>query len=217
MSPGSNAALLDRFGKNFPKGTRLFEEGEHGKEMYIIHSGKVRITRTIRGRTTWLVDLGPGDFFGEMAILNNKPRGATATIEEDAVILVIDGETFLSMLRANADIALQMIQKLAGRLDMANAQIEFLLVREPNHRIAYTLRKMAAMIGRPHGIGVLVPVTTAELAAKVGLPEREVADILARLADAKLVESTATGFVIPEVGKLAEYLEFLELRDQRTH
>ena len=215
MAPSSNAALLDRFGKRFPKGTVLFEEGEHGNEMYIVHSGKVRITRFIRGRTTILTDLGPGDFFGEMAILNNKPRGATATIAQDAVLLVIDGQTFLSMLRANADIALRMIQKLAARLDMANAQIEFLLVREPNHRVAYTLRRMAAMIGRPHGIGVLVPVTTADLSGKVGLPVEEVAEILKRLGEAKLVEQVDDGFVIPEVGKLAEYLEFLELRDQR--
>ncbi len=184
--------------------------------MFIVHTGKVRITRKIRGRTTILADLEPGDFFGEMAILNNKPRGATATIEDDAVLLVIDAETFLSMLRANADIALRMIQKLAARLDMANAQIEFLLVREPNHRVAYTLRKMAAMMGKSHGIGILVPVTTADLAGKVGLPEEEVSDILGRLEEAKLVERIPEGFVIPEVGKLAEYLEFLELRAQRN-
>ena len=209
-------ALLQRFGRTYPEGSVLFREGDLGDEMYIIHSGKVEISRELRGRRAVLAVLGPGDFFGEMAILNNRPRSATAICLERSQLLVIDRDTFLKLLRANADIAMSMIQKLAARLETANAQIEILLVRDANHRVAYTLRKLAERMGQPYGIGVLIPVSADELAERTGLEPHEVAEILARLEEAHLVESVPEGFVIPESDRLAEYLEFLDLRSRKV-
>src|SRR4051812_46571866 len=73
-----NQTLFERFGKAFPPGTILFKEGDTGKEMYVIQSGKVRISKTVRDVEKTLVELPAGEFFGEMSILNDKPRSATA-------------------------------------------------------------------------------------------------------------------------------------------
>ena len=207
-------ALLDRFGRSFAAGTVLFREGDVGREMYVIHSGKVRITREIQGRTTVLAVLPPGEFFGEMALINNKPRSARATVVEDAELLVLDSKTFSAMIRASSDIAVRMIQKLAQRVQMANTQIEILLVQEPNHRVVFTLRQMAQQVGRPEGPGVKVPVRLADLAGRVALPEEEVESIISKLKQARLLVVSDDGFLIPEVGRLEEYLEFLEMRRQ---
>ena len=78
-----------------------------------------------------LAILGPGEFFGEMAIISNKPRNATAVVEETARLLVIDPKTFEGMIRGNSEIAVRMIKKLAERLSEADAQIENLLLSDP--------------------------------------------------------------------------------------
>ncbi len=203
--------LLKKFGKLFPAGTELFREGDLGHEMYVIQSGQVEISRTIQSRKTVLAVLPPGEFFGEMAILNNKPRSATAVIIEDAELLVIDSKTFKQMLQSSTEIALRMIQKLAHRLEMANSQLEILLVRDANHRVVFTLRRMAELYGESRGVGVLVPTTLGELAGRAALPEEDVITILQRLQQAKLVKVLKDGYLIPEVGKLHDYLDFLDM------
>jgi len=86
--------LYERFGHEYPAGHSLFKDGELGKEMFVVQSGKVKIHKTVRDVDKTLAVLGPGEFFGEMSILNNKPRSASATVEEPARLLVIDPKTF---------------------------------------------------------------------------------------------------------------------------
>lgn len=211
------ATMLKRFGRPFDSGTVLFAEGDLGHEMYVINSGRVEISRKIQERKTVLAVLPPGEFFGEMAILNNKPRSATATVIEDSQLLVIDSKTFKQMLQSSTEIALRMIQKLAQRLEMANSQLEILLVRDANHRVVFTLRRMAEIYGQPRGVGVLVPTGLGELSGRAALSEEEVTVILRRLQKARLVKVTREGYLIPEVGKLHDYLDFLDMGQKYGH
>ena len=120
--------LFQRFGREFRKGHVLFREGEPGREMFVVQSGKVNITKTVRETEKILATLGPGEFFGEMAILNNKPRSAGATMAEDGKLLVIDPRMFEAMIRGNVEIAVRLIKKLSDRLQEADDQIENLLL-----------------------------------------------------------------------------------------
>src|SRR5439155_481025 len=79
-------ALFQRFGKEFRRGDVLFREGEPGKEMYVIQAGKVNITKTVRETEKILATLGAGEFFGEMSILNHKPRSAGAVVPEGVLV-----------------------------------------------------------------------------------------------------------------------------------
>ena len=144
--------LFQRFGREFTKGSVLFKEGEPGKEMYVVQSGKVNITKTVRDTDKILATLGAGEFFGEMSILNNKPRSAGANIAEDAKLLVIDPRTFEAMIRGNVEIAVRLIKKLSDRLQEADEQIENLLLRDPNSRVVHYLMSAAQKreIGRAH-------------------------------------------------------------------
>src|SRR5258708_13282340 len=94
-------ALFQRFGKEFKRGHVLFREGEPGKEMYVIQAGKVNITKTVRDTEKILAQLGAGEFFGEMAILNNKPRSPGAVITEDGQLPVIDPKTLHPLILLN--------------------------------------------------------------------------------------------------------------------
>jgi CRP-like cAMP-binding protein len=214
MSPTTEELLFERFGRVFPAGSVLFREGETGQEMYVIQSGRVRISRLMNGRESVLAELPAGEFFGEMAIINARPRSATAMVIEDAKLLVIDAKTFEAMVRGSVEIAVRMMKKLADRLDQANAQIEMLLLRDSNHKVVHYLRRLADAAGVPSPYGVIVQTDVASLADGVGLDEAEVCQVLERLAKSHLVEGIEGGFLLPEVGRLGEFLEFLELRQR---
>src|SRR5205807_10159627 len=140
--------LFQRFGREFPRGTVLFKEGEPGKEMYVVQTGKVNITKKVRDTEKILATLGAGEFLGEMAILNNKPRSAGAVMAEDGKLLVIDPKTFEAMIRGNVEIAVRLIKKLSDRLQEADEQIENLLLRDPNSRVAHYVWQAAVRRGR---------------------------------------------------------------------
>ncbi|MGH7982082.1 MAG: DUF1003 domain-containing protein [Candidatus Udaeobacter sp.] len=98
-------------------GTFLFRGGDEGDSMYVIERGKVRIcVRTTQGHEITLTELGRGDFFGEMALLDGKRRSADAVIAEDARLAVLSREHFLSFVRSSPNVALELLSALANRL-----------------------------------------------------------------------------------------------------
>lgn len=207
--------LFARFGRTFEPGDVLFREDEPGNTMFVIQAGQVRISKSGRDGTKTLAILGAGEFFGEMAILNAKPRTATAEAQTQLRVLVIDAKTFGQMVVSNAEIAVRLITKLARRLDSANALIEVLMHRDPKARVILGLSRQAELIGEPMEDGsVFVPIPTPELAAEIGLTVEETDDVLVRLRRLKIIDATETGFVVSDVGRLAEFLEFLEMRDK---
>ena len=78
---------------HYPAGTVLFREGDEGKEMYVLRSGRVELTKKLRSMEKRLGIVLPGDFFGELSVICNIPRTATARVLEDASLMVIDPET----------------------------------------------------------------------------------------------------------------------------
>jgi CRP/FNR family transcriptional regulator, cyclic AMP receptor protein len=206
--------LFRKMGRGYPAGMVLFREGEPGSEMYVIHEGTVRLTRGKGNLEKILADLPAGEFFGEMAIVINRPRTATATVLESAKLLVLDATTFEAMVRKNAEIALRIIKKLAHRLEAANTQIDILLRKEPNHRVVFALRAQAEQNGRPEGPGIKVDWSLDTLVERVGMSRPEVEEVLERLGRARLVTAVEDGFIIPQVGRLQEYLEFLEMKEK---
>ena len=217
---------LERFARDFPAGSVLFEEGQPGDYMYVVQTGEVEIRRQVGETERVLAILPPGEFFGEMAILNGRPRSETAVCKTKARLLVIEGKTFEAMMRARPEIALRIIKALATRLESANQHIELLLLPTPNHRVVQCLRHMAdeqlALAGThaTHGSAILVPKRIEDVATRVGLPVHEVIEVVDRLRAARLVLLAedagieGDGFIVPEVGRLLEVLEFLNLKDR---
>ena len=98
-------------------GTFLCRAGDEGDAMYVIERGKVRIcVRTTQGHELTLTELGRGDFFGEMALLDGQRRSADAVVSEDARLAVLSREHFLSFVRSSPNVALEVLSALANRL-----------------------------------------------------------------------------------------------------
>jgi len=116
-----------KFLTHFDNGQVLFHEGDDGDDMYIIQSGRVAIKKKVKDGDATLAVLEKGDFFGEMAILERMPRSATAEVVEEGELIVISGEMFGDMIKANPEIAVRMLRKQSIRLRETNRQLENLL------------------------------------------------------------------------------------------
>jgi len=114
-------------------GAVLFRAGDEGDAMYIIERGKVRIcVQTVDGREVTLTELDRGDFFGEMALLDGQRRSADAIVAEDARLAVLSREHFLSFMRSNPNVAVEMLTALANRLRRTDELLRHSATRNVN-------------------------------------------------------------------------------------
>lgn len=205
--------LFQRFGREFAPGTVLFREGEPGKDMYVVQSGRVNVSKKVGEVEKILASLGPGEFLGEMSILNNKPRSATATCAEASKLLVIDAKTFEAMIRGNAEIAIRMIKKLADRLAEANEQIETLLFADASTRVVHFLATAAEKA--PKGpAGHKLALLPKELPGRAGVKPEQADEVLMKLLKARIVAVHPDGLLVPDPAKLRQFLEFLQMKAQ---
>lgn len=202
-----------RIGRDFAVGEVLFREGEAGTEMFVIQSGEVRVTRQVGDEEHFIATLGRGEFVGEMAILNNKPRNATATVVEQATCLIINAKTLELMISKNTEIAIRLIKKLAGRLDATDALVQILLHRDPKARVMLGLKRHAETDGQQTEAGIVLNLTAEALAAEVGADLEDVTDVLYRLRRLRILsEGPEEGtIVVADIGGLLEFMEFLEM------
>lgn len=109
-------------GRSIPAGGSVFEQGDHGSEMFIIHTGTVDIYRRSGSGEEHLASLGPGEFFGEMALVDEGPRSATVRAggSGDAVLVPIDREFLLRYAEKDAGFIMVILKALSSRLENTN-------------------------------------------------------------------------------------------------
>lgn len=118
MGPGALKRLT------LPPTSKIFEEGEAGDAMYLVESGRVRVFEGEPGHTKTLKEFGLGEFFGEMALVDDKPRSASAETLEETTLLVITRENLDTMVLQNPSMALILIQALSDRIRTLTVEIE---------------------------------------------------------------------------------------------
>jgi len=114
-------------------GTTLFRAGDEGNAMYLIEQGKVRIcVRAKDGHEVTLTEFSRGDFFGEMVLLDGQRRSADARVAEDSQLAMLSREHFLSFMRSNPNVALEMLTALAHRLRRTDELLRHTATRNVN-------------------------------------------------------------------------------------
>lgn len=121
---GSGKSPYEKYLVHHLMGEIIFSEGDIGTEMYIVQSGTVELLKSIVGETRVLSTLEKGDFFGEMSVLEDVPRTASARAKTDVELVRINGATFDAMLKSNTEIAIRMMRKLSRRLREVTAMLE---------------------------------------------------------------------------------------------
>jgi len=206
--------LFSKYGRNAKAGEVLFRNGEVGAEMFVVRSGAVRIVVASQGVEKTLAVLGPGEFVGEMSILTDQPRSATAIVEEDSELLVVGVRVLEEMIVHNTEIALRLIRKLARRLESADALIRVLLHRDAKERVIENLKRLAAIHDTKDGSPLRFRTDFAEMADQVGLEPAEVEDIMLRLVNAGFLRLENDTWVIAKTEDIDEFLSFLKLKEQ---
>ena len=118
-------------------GTQLFHKGDSGDAMYLIESGRVRISITDQdAQELTLADLAQGDFFGEMALIDGRKRSADARVVQDARLAILSRPAFLTFVRANPDVALEMLSALSERLRRTDELLRSRVSRNVNEEQA---------------------------------------------------------------------------------
>ena len=132
IKPYANVVYLDgdeaNFTRTYPKDTMIFSESQPGQELYIIQKGSVKITKIVNDNEQLLALLKPGDIFGEMSLLENKPRSASAIAHDETVLMAVNNANFNRMVASQPQIISKLTQLLSERIwfiykQLANTQL----------------------------------------------------------------------------------------------
>ncbi|MBN1962044.1 MAG: Crp/Fnr family transcriptional regulator [Deltaproteobacteria bacterium] len=204
---------MSAFIKEYPPGTVVFEEHDPGSRMFVIHSGKVKIFRCISGAEVVLAFLGAGDFFGEMAILENLPRSASAEVVERSKLIEVDTDTFEEMIRNNTEIAMRMMRQLARRLRESDRRLEQLHIDSAVGRAIEVLRWL-----EPQGViddewsRLIGAYEHIDIAAQAGISARQASTVLQQLELAGCMRIEGNDILIAQRKHLDEYAMYLDMR-----
>ena len=188
--------------KNFPKDKIILLEDEEGDTLFIILKGKVKVTTfTENGKEVIFSILGEGDFFGDMSLLDGKPRSASVISMEDSELQLIRRSDFYRMLEDHPRIALKLLEELALRIRKADERIESLALLDVTGRVAGILLQLAEERGVAIGNQVTIQSrpTHQELANMVGTTRETVTRVLKQLEQNKYIEMSGKNVTICDV------------------
>ncbi len=196
MMADARAAQLQKNVKFYITGEVIFEEGSQGDLMFVILEGEVEILKTAQaGSAKVLSTLGKGEFFGEMALIDDHARSASAVAKTDSKLLCMNESVLDTYIMTNPEFAAKMIRNLAKRLRGANKLIEQALAGNTNKAVLDGLSEYAREKGIPtiKGLRVSIPAFADWAAGHLGIPENSIPGIIRTLVERGNVVTSAMG------------------------
>lgn len=201
-----------RFTRAIRAGERIFQEGDAAATIFVVRKGRVRISKHVRGGEKTLAVLGPGDLFGEMAVITGAPRSATAEAVDDVTVIELDAARFEKMVLSEAEIAVRVLRNMALRLAEADSLIAILTKRDPRTRVILGLLREAERHGEPGAQpdSVVVKRDLEDLAEELGVKRTELDEAITRMIRVGAVRPVVEGLELASPQRLGEFLSFLE-------
>lgn len=192
------------------KDSIILLENEEGDTLFIIISGKVKVTTfSESGKEVIFSILNEGDFFGDMSLMDGKPRSATVISIEDSELRLLRRNDFIKLVEEHPGIALKLLEELTTRLRKADERIESLAILDVTGRVAGILLQLADERGEKTDNGVVIKSrpTHQELANMVGTTRETVTRVLKQLENKKYINMSGKDLQIfdPEVFKKELY------------
>jgi len=193
--------------QKWKKGSMLFVEGERGNNLYIIQEGAVKITKITNNQEVVLEVLKKGSILGEMAMIEDKPRGASAEIYEDSVLMSVNKENFINLVNDQPDMVVRLISTIAERIwlryrQLTNTLIENLVGRIYNALLIQLEKDRADFTStNPY----MFNFDFKELVIMAGVPEDKTQELFNKLTLAKrITENKGKLFVLNVAGVIKE-------------
>ena len=207
VEPEAVAALrADLTPEQYSKGDAIIHEGEQGDSLYIITSGKVKLSRRAPdGRENLLSILGQSDMFGELSIFDPGPRTSSAVCVTDVSVVSMDRAALRRWIAERPDISDQLLRVLARRLRRTNNNLADLIFTDVPGRVAKALLQLAQRFGSQEGgyIRVTHDLTQEEIAQLVGASRETVNKALAEFAHRGWLRLEGKSVVISDTERLA--------------
>ncbi|GHV69978.1 Crp/Fnr family transcriptional regulator [Spirochaetia bacterium] len=203
----------------YSKGSMFFAEGEPGEELYIIQKGSVKISKVVDDQEVLIAVLRGGDIFGEMAMLEQKPRAASAVAHEDCMVTVVNRVNFTEMVQKQPQLVARLTTLQAERIWFAYKQLANALVKDPLGRM-YGVLKIHLERNRvdtKNSSNYVFNFGPAELIGMAGLTQAAGREIFNKIRESKAISLVKDQIFVmnaAEIDRQVNYYKTLQKRDQ---
>lgn len=197
--------------KTYKAGTTVFFQDDPSDSLYIVLAGSAKIFQTSEdGRDRILSILRPGDAFGELAMIEGRPRSASVQALDNTEMLVLARKDFESYARESPAVLWKLLQTLCDRLRHMTEDVLDLSFRDVPYRLLRLLNQLADRHGEsvPEGRRIALPLSVPELASMAGSNDETVARLLDRFENDGLLRRSGQHWVVPDVKTLQRALEY---------
>ncbi|MBL8774219.1 MAG: Crp/Fnr family transcriptional regulator [Phenylobacterium sp.] len=183
----------------------LFLEGDYETSLFVVVSGQVKLcVHALDGREVVLGISGPGHLFGEIALLDEGPRTATAVTVRPTQMLQIEREALMPVLQAHPAAMLQVVTLLCSRLRASNQMLEEIVFHDARTRLARALRRLCDEHGHIEAAGLRLPILPADgtIEAHAGLQRDTVARLMRAWESDRILRIEDAGVLILDLDRL---------------
>ena len=187
--------------RTYPKNSMIILEEEFGDTVFAICEGTVKITRVNdEGKEVILALLGPGEIFGEMAIIDGESRSANDLAQENCILLAFPQNEFLKILKTYFKVSFALMSELAKRLRKSDQQIEALSLSDAENRIGVSMLNLAEDMGsiRKGKVTIEKLPFQQDIANMAGTSRETVSRVLKMFEEKNLIIKTGHRLVIPD-------------------
>ena len=197
LTAGQAEAVADAVSKRrFKRGEVIVEQGEKSNTLFIILTGRTRVvTSDKRGREVILATLQPGDYIGEMSLIDNEPHSATVRAEVQTDMLTLGRAEFARCLPENSSMSYAIMKGLVQRLRQADRKIESLALMDVYGRVARSLLEFAVDDGAGN-LKVRDKISRQDLAKMVGASREMVSRVMKDLEERGFVQTQPDGSML---------------------
>ncbi len=202
----SNQDLL----RVYPKDTMIMSENQSGADMFIIQDGKVKISKIVDGTEVTLAILKKGDMFGEMALLENKPRSASAIAEEECRLMTVNRQNFNQMVATQPQLIARLTTTLAERIFVMQRQLANSQLTAPVEKMVdmLALQVEKAKISISNKTTFQTDITPQDIATMCGLTQQEQALYLHKFMIDPHVKLVENKILVPDCLELVKQAAF---------
>lgn len=195
--------------KTFKAGTALFHENDRSRELYIIQSGNIKIYKMSGNREIEIVVLGKGAVFGEMALIDGKPRSASARAVNDCSVVIIDSETFNQKIAGVPSWFMSIIKMASSKIRQANERLK---LSHGNYEGPRTVIALLHLFRKYH-FNNAVPITSIHnnLIELLGVTYQTTSQVIEFLLKHRFIEIENNHLSIVVFSQYCEYCEFLRM------
>jgi CRP/FNR family cyclic AMP-dependent transcriptional regulator len=190
--------------QHYVKDQIILIEEEAGNTLFLIQKGRVKVSRmSDDGREVILSILEPGDFFGELSLIDGKARSASVTAIEDSEVLMLRRGDFLGVLSDYPQISISLMKELATRIRKSDTQIKSLSLQDAMGRVASSLIMLAEDHGRVRKNEVIIPKIPLQqdLANMAGTSRETISRVFRYLEDEQLIHRSGRKITIPDFNR----------------